>query len=109
MKIPDGCYNCQFKHYSPPTGLTVCTITGNILADFQRPLQFIGRADTCTLFEIPSHGRLIDADKLCNRLLMAWDIADKEKKTLISAVMADIVTTIVVGTPTIIPSDGSDT
>ena len=57
---------------------------------------------------VPDHGRLIDADALCNRLLTAWGTADKEKKTLISAVMADVVTPIVVGTPTIIPADNED-
>lgn len=74
--MPDGCYNCRFKHYSPPTGLTLCTITGNILAEFQKPLQFIGRADTCPLFKIPSHGRLIDADAFCEKVL---EIVERQK------------------------------
>lgn len=54
---------------------------------------------------VPPHGRLIDADALCNRLITAWDIADMEKKTLVSAVMANVVTPIVVGTPTVITAE----
>lgn len=53
----------------------------------------------------PPHGRLIDADELCTRLFSAWDTANGEKKTMISAVMADVVTPIVVGTSTIIPAE----
>ena len=45
-------------------------------------------------------GRLIDCDVLCERLLNAWDCFDKEKKKDISRIMADVVTPIVVGTPT---------
>ena len=52
-----------------------------------------------------SHGRLIDADELCNALLTKWETADKEKEVMICAVMADIVTPIVVGQNTIIEAD----
>ena len=58
--------------------------------------------------ELPPHGRLIEADALCERFMTAWDVADKEKKTLISAVFADIVTPIVVGMPTIIEAEGAE-
>ena len=51
------------------------------------------------------HGRLIDADELCNALLTKWETADKEKEVMICAVMADIVTPIVVGQDTIIEAD----
>lgn len=56
------------------------------------------------LVPVPDHGRLVDVDEVCNRLLTLWDTADKEKKVLISAVLADVVTPIIVGTPTIIPA-----
>lgn len=45
--------------------------------------------------------RLIDADKLCEDLLNRWSIADTRKEELIRQIMADIVTPIVVGQPTI--------
>lgn len=51
------------------------------------------------------HGRLIDADELCNALLTKWETADKEKEVMICAIMADIVTPIVVGQETIIEAD----
>lgn len=44
--------------------------------------------------------RYIDAELFANRLLNAWDTADKEKKTEIVAILSDIVTPILVGTPT---------
>ena len=44
--------------------------------------------------------RYIDAELFAERLLNAWDTADKEKKTEIVAILSDIVTPILVGTPT---------
>lgn len=46
-------------------------------------------------------GRLIDIDRLCNDLMERWNIADKKKEDLIRAVMADVVTPIVVSQPTV--------
>ena len=45
--------------------------------------------------------RLIDADRLCNDLMERWSIADKKKEDTIRAVMADVVTPIVVSQPTV--------
>lgn len=45
--------------------------------------------------------RLIDIDRLCNDLAKRWSIADKKKEDLIRAVMADVVTPIVVSQPTV--------
>ena len=44
--------------------------------------------------------RYIDAEVFAERLLNAWDTADKEKKSDIVAILSDIVTPILVGTPT---------
>lgn len=44
--------------------------------------------------------RYIDAELFADRLLNAWDTADKEKKSEIVAILSDIVTPILVGTPT---------
>ena len=46
-------------------------------------------------------GRLIDIDRLCDDLVERWSIADKKKEDLIRAVMADVVTPIVVSQPTV--------
>lgn len=46
-------------------------------------------------------GRLIDIDRLCNDLAKRWSIADKKKEDTIRAVMADVVTPIVVSQPTV--------
>lgn len=52
------------------------------------------------------HGRLIDTNVLCERLLTAWDTADKDARQIICEVMADAVTPIVVGTKTVIEAEG---
>lgn len=44
-------------------------------------------------------GMLIDIDRLCNDLAKRWSIADKKKEDTIRAVMADVVTPIVVSQP----------
>lgn len=44
--------------------------------------------------------RYIDAELFADRLLNAWDTADKEKKSEIVAILSNIVTPILVGTPT---------
>lgn len=46
-------------------------------------------------------GRLIDIDRLCNDLAKRWSIADEKKENTIRAVMADVVTPIVVSQPTV--------
>ena len=51
------------------------------------------------------HGRLIDADVLCERLMANWITADENGKQIIPEVMADVVTPIVVGTPTVIEAE----
>ena len=46
-------------------------------------------------------GRLIDIDRLCDDLAKRWSIADKKKEDTIRAVLADVVTPIVVSQPTV--------
>lgn len=62
-------------------------------------------AEGAEAVEIPPHGRLIDADELCKRLLTAWHTAETEEYRIICEVMSDVVTPIVVGTPTVIEAD----
>ena len=64
------------------------------------------RHKRCPLIEVKTpHGRLIDADALCERLMTEWHTADENGKKIISEVMADVVTPIVVGTPTVIEAE----
>ena len=48
------------------------------------------------------HGRLVDVNLLCEDLINRWDIADISKEEMIKAVMAEIVTPIIVSQPTIL-------
>lgn len=61
----------------------------------------LGGAMHCTIGEwtAPAH-RYIDANDFAERLLDAWDTADKEKKKDIVAIISDIVVPILSGTPT---------
>lgn len=45
--------------------------------------------------------RLIDADELSNRLMNRWETADQNKEKLVRHLMVEVVTPIVVGTPTV--------
>ena len=45
--------------------------------------------------------RLIDADAFAERMLKAWDTADEQKRADIVAILANIVTPILAGTPTV--------
>ena len=48
------------------------------------------------------HGRLVDMNLLCEDLIKRWDIADVAKEEMIKAIMAEIVTPIIVSQPTIL-------
>lgn len=45
--------------------------------------------------------RLIDVDAFAERMLKAWDTADEQKRADIVAILANIVTPILSGTPTV--------
>jgi hypothetical protein len=68
------------------------------------------RNKNCPLIEIQQpHGRLIDSGMLCSSLLAGWRTAEDEADKVICEVMSDIVTPIVVGTPTVIPAENDET
>lgn len=50
--------------------------------------------------ELKHKARYIDAEVFAERLMNAWDTADEQKRADVVAVMANIVTPILVGTPT---------
>ena len=114
MEMPKRCSQCRFLYGDTLDGL--CSAAEKWLDDDDYWTWYVypeGDMDdskpcNCPLIPVPDHGRLIDADAMCERLLSAWDTADKEKKTLISDVMARVVTPIVVGTPTIIPATAKE-
>ena len=105
MDLPKSCSDCRFydDNYDYPT----CIVTGYSRGYNWSP--FNQRMPDCPLVAVPeTHGRLIDVEILCEKIMTAWDIADIEKKQIVSAVIADIITRIVVSTPTIIPASKED-
>ena len=60
MEMPDNCHVCI-------AGYGGCCYLAPAEADGICPDN--GRADFCPLIEIPKHGRLIDADSLCDGLV----------------------------------------
>ena len=64
MEMPTNCESCPCKTADAFGGLG-CQATGYI------PLRKAnqGRPDNCPLVPVPPHGRLIDADALCDGLV----------------------------------------
>ena len=99
MEMPEKCGECLFGFIGVCSKLTECQLTDDIVDEESKP-------GWCPLVKIPPHGRLIDADVLCEDLFERWNTADKNAEKVISAVMADVVTPIVVGAPTVIEAEG---
>lgn len=101
MEMPKDCNNCKFfnDNYDYPT----CSVTDHSRGYNWNPRG--QRMPDCPLVEVPKHGRLIDADELCEALIKRWNTADKNAERIISEVMADVVTPIVTRAPTIIEAE----
>ena len=96
-EMPHDCCECYHKHACERYWARLGT---------SELIPWDSRDDNCPLVEVKNpHGRLIDIEVLCERLLTAWDTADEEGKQIVSAVIADVVTPIVVGVPTVIESE----
>lgn len=65
MEMPLNCSSCQF-----------CFGANNICPWVREYATCKGRHSDCPLVEVPPHGRLIDADKLTERLDGIWDCND---------------------------------
>ena len=59
MEMPMNCEECSIKSWDGED--YVCPFSGVVTLS-------IGRQDSCPLIPVPDHGRLIDADKLIDRL-----------------------------------------
>ena len=106
MKMPENCRECPFENYYSDTGKTVCMASLRVLAIGFGIISFDGRHSSCPLVALPDkHGRLVDADALCEDLLGRWSVAETRKEDLIKAVMADVVTPIIACQPTIVESE----
>ena len=64
MKMPEKCGSCDLFHVESPMHCTVVKGHKTVGAPYGMP-----RPDWCPLVEIPAHGRLIDADKMCADLV----------------------------------------
>ena len=90
MEMPDSCYHCK-----------IAESCGHYIANYTDR-----RHPDCPLITLPDkHGRLVDADALCEDLLGRWSVAETRKEELIKAVMADVVTPIIACQPTIVESE----
>jgi len=59
MKMPESCYVCPFCDY---VSARCDAVKGN---PYTPESRYEKRADFCPLVPVPDHGRLIDADALC--------------------------------------------
>lgn len=62
MKMPETCSKCFFCQLGGLDLKLRCLVTDESIINFDVKEK---RAGNCPLVEIPPHGRLIDADKLC--------------------------------------------
>lgn len=100
MEMPKTCFDCIKSGLQRIVG---CTEWKDTTAGVRERF----RVRFCPLVEVPEpHGRLIDADVLCERLMTKWLTDDESGKKIIPEVMSDVVTPIVVGTPTAIEAEG---
>lgn len=70
--IPQGCRQCHFKKWTNLRAGWFCPLRQKFLSN--RVIIQDKRYDDCPLITVPSHGRLIDADRLEN---IFWDILNK--------------------------------
>lgn len=99
MEIPGTCLHCPFA--DGEYGWCDC--------DNDIDVCFDERPDACPLIALPDHhGRLMDADALCEDLLGRWSVAETRKEDLIKAVMADVVTPIIACQPIIVEAEGDE-
>ena len=57
MPMPAECSDCPLIHYYPLSGLIVCKVTGNTLADHFETIKFDGRAGDCPLIDLTDDGK----------------------------------------------------
>ena len=96
MEMPENCTRCDYIGLNVAIGCPVMSGTN-------------GRATDCPLIALPNHhGRLMDADALCEDLLGRWSVAETRKEDLIKAVMADVVTPIIACQPIIVEAEGDE-
>ena len=74
MEIPEKCGLCNLFHAESPMHCTVVKGHKTVGAPYGMP-----RPDWCPLVEVPEpHGRLIDADKLKDKMRGKWTVYDYE-------------------------------
>ena len=105
MQMPDSCAVCRFAGRGGYfMERIVCMFTGK-----NEDAENVDRLSDCPLIALPDHhGRLMDADALCEDLLGRWSVAETRKEDLIKAVMADVVTPIIACQPIIVEAEGDE-
>ena len=86
MEMPTKCEECEWST-TDRSGFFGCRLTGNIVIRKREK----DRPDWCPLVHVPEHGRLIDADALCE-----------------GRVSNDNVVICAKAAPTIIPADPAE-
>lgn len=108
MEMPEGCPFCPLSHWTRGTDeFAGCNIVPGKRYAMLNDIAFAvslakSRPDWCPLIEVQPHGRLIDADALCEKL----ETAAKIKPWLEGAFNAAIAFALVA--PTIIPAEPAE-
>lgn len=99
MEMPKSCGKCKafvcYRQWAGDTGDCFCGITKN-------DAEADGKNADCPLIPVPDHGRLIDADALCDKL----EKAGKIKPYLEGAL--NVAISFALTSPTIIPATNKE-
>ena len=71
MEMPKDCQFCPMAHWNKLDQLTGCDVVGGKRYVPKGDYLYWyseGRPDWCPLVEVPKHGRLIEADKLMDKI-----------------------------------------
>lgn len=103
MAMPKNCFECIFAYDEWCYAIKPTDHNAKYLAAKTKPLMAINpRPSWCPLVELPSHGRLIDADALKDIFFCT------EVDGVKTHVATELVNTIIDDAPTIIEADESD-
>lgn len=103
-EMPKSCYGCTYHHWSNFWQKYVCCSVlreGDPILINEKEVKSTdvlrsGRSDNCPLFEVPPHGRLIDADEFEKKNEYFWH------RDFINPKYSDTLEDLVNAAPTII-------
>lgn len=96
MEMPENCICCDLSHED-----SWCPAKQTYVDRYSY--------DTCPLIPVPDHGRLIDADKLIDRVIAKYLEHERKKELVFTAAeIKQDICDLIADAPTIIPADPAE-